>query len=52
MKRLERLLERRISLKRQHMQIIRGEIRDLERELKRLRADKSVGPKIKQISLR
>lgn len=47
MKRLEKLLERRIFLKRQHLEIIRGEIRDIRSELKKLRAGNSAGPNTK-----
>ncbi len=37
MKRMERFLERKIFLKRQHVEIIRREIEDLKRELKKIR---------------
>lgn len=47
MKRLEKLLERRISLKKQHLEVIRGEIRDIRRELKKLRTEKGAGPNTK-----
>ena len=37
MQRIERLLERKIFLKRQHIEIIRREVEDLKGELKKIR---------------
>lgn len=50
MRKAERFLERKIFLKRQHIEIIRREIRDLQSELKRLRTGSSAAPNTKQIS--
>lgn len=47
MTKTEKLLERKIFLKQQHIQIIRREVKDLKSELKRLGIGKNVNRKVK-----